>query len=371
MKVPLLDLSAQYDSIKDEVLPAVLSVVESQKFIMGEAVSRLEEAVARLCNTRFAVACASGTDALLLSLKTLDLERGAEVITSPFTFFASAGAIHNAGGTPVFVDIDLDTYNLDVDQAGAAITERTRGIVPVHLYGQMAAIERLMVLAEERGVAIVEDAAQAIGARRKIEGSWRMAGELGVTGAFSFFPAKNLGGWGDGGMIVTSEEERAERLRRLRAHGGVKMYQHNEVGTNSRLDTLHAAVLLMKLPRLANWNAARRKRADVYTQAFRGIEGIVTPKTDADNEHIFHQYTIRAERREELREYLRNKGVGCGVYYPKPLHLQACFEELGYKKGFFPSAEKAAAEVISLPMYPELDGQAQEYVIETVRSFYE
>lgn len=370
MQVPLLDLRAQYQTIKDEVLSRVLDVVESQRFILGPAVAELEAAVAGLCNARYGVGCASGTDAVLLSLKSLDLEPGHEVITTPFTFFATAGAIHNAGGTPVFVDIGPATFNLDVDQVEAAVTSRTRAIVPVHLFGQMAAMERLVPLAEEHGLAIVEDAAQAIGARRLVDGEWRMAGELGATGAFSFFPSKNLGGWGDGGMIVTQDVALAERLRRLRVHGGAKQYHHEEVGTNSRLDTLQAAVLLAKLGHLAEWNAARREQALMYDNAFVGIDGITIPPMDPATEHVYHQYTVRADRREELRQYLGDVGVGSAVYYPKPLHLQPCFEHLGYRVGQFPNAEQASEEVLSLPVYPELSAKSQVHVIETIRSFY-
>jgi len=298
LPVPLLDLRAQFDAIRDEVLPSLLSVVERQQFIMGDEVGQLEQAIAGLSGARHGIACASGTDALLLSLKALDLQPGDEVITSPFTFFATAGAIWNAGGRPVFVDIAPDTYTLDVAQVESAITPRTRAVVPVHLFGQMAPVERLMALAERHGLAVIEDAAQAIGARRRVEGAWKMAGELGTTGAFSFFPSKNLGAWGDGGLIVTQDATLAERLRRLRTHGGAKQYHHDEIGTNSRLDTLQAAVLLAKLPHLAAWSEGRRQRAARYDEALAGVDGLRTPVVDPDNEHIYHQYTIRAQRRD-------------------------------------------------------------------------
>jgi len=320
--VPLLDLKAQFEALRDDLLEALLAVIERQQFIMGEEVVRLEEAVARLSGARHAIACASGTDALLLSLKVLDLRPGDEVITSPFTFFATAGAIWNAGGKPVFVDIEPTTFNLDPAAVEAALTPRTRAIVPVHLFGQMAALERLKPLAERHGLALIEDAAQAIGARRRVNGQWRMAGELGTAGAFSFFPSKNLGAWGDGGMIVTQDDRWAERLRKLRTHGGAKQYHHEEVGTNSRLDTLQAAVLLAKLPHLPAWSAARRRHAAYYDQALGGLEGVRTPAVDPANEPIFHQYTIRAERRDALKEHLGRLGIGCAVYYPVPLHLQ-------------------------------------------------
>jgi dTDP-4-amino-4,6-dideoxygalactose transaminase len=369
--VPLLDLGAQYQGIKDEVLAAALAVIESQRFIMGESVGKLEQAVADLTHTRFGVACASGTDALLLPLKALKLSPGDEVITSPFTFFATAGAIVNAGGRPVFIDIDPATFNLDPDAVEGALSPRTRAIVPVHLYGQMAPMERLLHLAEAHGCAIVEDAAQAIGARRRIDDEWRWAGELGWTGALSFFPSKNLGGWGDGGMIVTQDPDVAQRLRLLRLHGGAKQYHHEEVGTNSRLDTLQAAVLLAKLSHLSSWNAARRDHAAAYDEAFAGLDGVTPPPVDPNNEHVYHQYTVRAARRDELKQHLAARGIGCAVYYPKPLHLQPCFADLGYGVGAFPRAERAAQEVLSLPVYPELREEQLEAVVNSIREFYE
>jgi dTDP-4-amino-4,6-dideoxygalactose transaminase len=367
--VPLLDLHAQFTALREDVMEALDAVIERQQFIMGEEVGRLEQAIAQLSHAGFGVACASGTDALLLSLKALDFHAGDEVITSPFTFFATAGAIWNAGGTPVFVDIDPETFNLDVDAVAAAVTPRTRAIVPVHLFGQMAPMEALLPLAQRHGLAIIEDAAQAIGARRRVDGEWRLAGELGTTGAFSFFPSKNLGAWGDGGMIVTQDAALAERLRRLRTHGGAKQYHHDEVGINSRLDTLQAAVLLAKLPRLAEWSAARRAHAARFNEALADVPGIQPPVTDPANEHIFHQYTVRAERRDALRQHLSGKGIGSAVYYPTPLHLQPCFSALGYRAGQLPRSECAAREVLSLPVYPELSGAQENDVIAALRSF--
>jgi dTDP-4-amino-4,6-dideoxygalactose transaminase len=370
VNIPLLDLRAQFETIRDEVLPALMDVVESQRFIMGDQVRELEEAVAATSGARFGIACASGTDALLLSFKTLELAPGDEVITTPFTFFATAGAIHNAGGTPVFVDIDPATFNLVPNKVAAAITPRTRAIVPVHLFGQLAPIEVIMALAGEHGLVVIEDAAQAIGARRKIEGVWRRAGELGTTGAFSFFPSKNLGAWGDGGMIVTQDEALAERLRRLRTHGGAKQYHHDEIGTNSRLDALQAAVLLKKLAHLEAWSAARRKNAEAYSEVLRGLDGVEPPAVDPANEHIYHQYTIRAERRDELKRHLADRGIGSAVYYPKALHLQPCFAPLGYETGSLPEAERACNEVLSLPVYPELASGQRDAVIEAITEFY-
>ena len=370
MNVPLLDLVAQYATIKDEVLPAMLRVVEAQQFIMGPAVPQLEAEIARLSQAKHGVGCASGTDALLLPLKALNLRPGDEVITTPFTFFATAGAVHNAGGTPVFVDIEPDTWNIDPAAVERAITPRTRAIIPVHLYGQMTAMERLLRIAQPRRIPIIEDACQAIGARRTIDGEWRAAGELGWVTAYSFFPSKNLGAWGDGGMIVTSDDAAAERLRRLRLHGGAKQYHHDEVGTNSRLDTLQAAVLLAKLPHLAAWSAMRREHADYYSQAFTDIPQIHPPVVDPANEHIFHQYTIRAERRDELQAHLKKEGIGHAVYYPMPLHRQPCFAHLGYKDGSMPQSERAAREVLSLPIYPELTRAQLARVIDVIRGFY-
>ncbi|HKI96520.1 MAG TPA: DegT/DnrJ/EryC1/StrS family aminotransferase [Gemmatimonadales bacterium] len=371
MGVPLLDLRAQYDTIKDEVLPALMRVVESQHFIMGSEVAELEEAVASLSQARFGIGCASGTDALLLPLKALQLEPGDEVITTPFTFFATAGAIANAGGTPVFVDIDPETFNIDPVAVEAAITPRTRAIVPVHLYGQMAPLERLLPIAEANGLAVIEDAAQAIGARRRTNGNWVMAGQVGTAGAFSFFPSKNLGAWGDGGMIVTQDAALAERLRRLRTHGGAKQYHHDEIGTNSRLDTLQAAVLLAKLPHLSAWSAARRAHAAAYTAALAQVPDVVPPVTDPANEHVFHQYTIRVPRRDELVAHLKAQGIGCAVYYPRPLHLQPCFASLGYRAGQFAETERATGEVVSLPVYPELPEAARAAVVTAIRGFYQ
>src|SRR5437016_905807 len=374
MNVPLLDLVAQYRGIKDELLPAVQAVIESQQFIMGPAVAQLEAGIARLSHARHGIGCASGTDALLLPLKVLQLRPGDEVITTAFSFFATGGTIHNTGGTPVFVDIDPETFNISPAAAEAALTSRTRALLPVHLFGQMVVLERLLPLAERRGLPVIEDAAQAIGARRRIAGEWRMAGELGWVTGYSFFPSKNLGGWGDGGMMVTSDDALADRLRKLRLHGGAKQYYHDEVGTNSRLDTLQAAVLLAKLPHLSAWSAKRREHADYYTRAFAVTPGgrgaLRPPPVDPANEHIYHQYTVRAERRDELQAHLKAQGIGSAIYYPLPLHLQPCFKHLGYQAGQFPESERASREALSLPVYPELTRAQLDCVIETIRGFY-
>lgn len=370
MNVPLLDLVAQYRGIKDEVLGAVMAVIERQGFIMGPEVAQLEAEVARLSGTRHAVGCASGTDALLLPLRALDLEPGDEVITTPFTFFATAGAIHNAGGTPVFVDIEAASFNISPGAIEAAITPRTRAVIVVHLFGQMAAMEAILPLAERHGLALIEDAAQAIGARRKIAGEWRSAGELGTVGTLSFFPSKNLGGYGDGGMMVTQDDALAERLRRLRLHGGSRQYYHDEVGFNSRLDTLQAAVLLAKLPHLAEWSAARARNAARYTEAFTGHPAVCPPQVDPLNSHIYNQYTLRVPQRDELQAHLKERGIGSSVYYPLALHLQPCFAPLGYEAGSMPVAEAATESVISLPIYPEMSREQQDAVSDAVLQFY-
>jgi dTDP-4-amino-4,6-dideoxygalactose transaminase len=370
LNVPLLDLVAQHRTIADEVVPAMLAVVERQHFIMGAEVAELETAIAALSAARHGIACASGTDALLLPLRTLRLAPGDEVIAPAFTFFATAGAVHNAGGTPVFADIDPATFNVSVAAVEAAITPRTRAIIAVDLFGQMAPMEEFAALAARRGLTLIEDAAQAIGARRRVDGTWRMAGELADVGSLSFFPSKNLGGWGDGGMMLTQDDALAARLRKLRLHGGAKQYHHDEVGFNSRLDTVQAAVLLVKLRYLAGWSAARRGVAARYGALLSGVAGVTPPAVDPANEHIFHQYTVRAERRDALAEHLRSQGIGCAVYYPMALHLQPCFAHLGYGPGSLPETERAMAEVLSLPIYPELAEAQQDRVVAAVRGFY-
>ena len=373
MSVPLLDLKAQHATIREDVVAAVLGVVDSQTFILGEAVVELERAVAALSHTAHAIGCANGTDAILLAMRALDIGRGDEVITTPFTFFATAGTIHNVGATPVFVDIEPDSFNIDPDAIGAARTSRTKAVIPVDLFGQMAAIER--VAAAVPGVPVIEDAAQSIGARRKVDGTWTMAGERATIGTLSFFPSKNLGGYGDGGMIVTQDEAIAERLRRLRVHGGAKQYYHDEVGYNSRLDALQAAVLSAKLPHLAGWSARRRENAAYYDAAFADLVqrgAMRTPFIEPGNESIFNQYTIRVAdgRRDALQGHLKAAGIGNSIYYPLPLHLQPCFAYLGYREGQCPASERAAREVLSLPVYPELTRAQLDEVVAAVHAFF-
>jgi len=368
MSVPLLDLRAQHALIKDAVLAALMPVIDDQAFILGAPVAKLEADVAALSHTKHAIGCANGTDALLLAMRALDIGRGDEVVTTPFTFFATAGTIHNVGATPVFVDIDPKTYNIRPDLAAAAVTSRTKAIIPVDLFGQIAEIEEIRRLLPS--MPIIEDAAQTIGARRKIAGEWTMAGQTATIGTFSFFPSKNLGGYGDGGMMVTQDDALATRLKRLRVHGGLTTYLHEEVGYNSRLDALQAAALVAKLPFLAAWSAKRRENAAYYDAAFADLADVTTPYIDPANESIFNQYTLRVARRDELKKHLGAKGIGHSVYYPLPLHLQPCFAYLGYAAGACPEAERAANEVVSLPIYPELTRAQLDEVVAAVRGFY-
>src|SRR5437588_286564 len=352
MPVPLLDLRAQHAEIRDEVVSALMGVVDSQLFILGPAVEKLEQQVAELSKTKYAIGCANGTDALLLALRALNIGRGDEVITTPFTFFATAGTIHNVGAKPVFVDIEPRTFNIDPAAAQAAVSSRTKAVVPVDLFGQMAAIECIQELMPS--IPVIEDAAQSIGATRTIAGTMRMAGEVATIGTFSFFPSKNLGAFGDAGMMVTQDDVLAERLRRLRVHGGLKTYYHEEVGFNSRLDALQAAVLRAKFRHLERWSQKRRSNAAYYDQAFADLAEIQTPFVDPKNVSIFNQYTIRVERRDDVQQHLNARQIGSAVYYPLSLHLQPCFAYLGCKDGAFPESERAGKEVISLPVCPEL-----------------
>lgn len=368
MTVPLLDLKAQYATIRDEVVAAMTRVVEDQAFILGPPVEQLEKAVAELSRTRFAIGCASGTDALLLALRALDIGPGDEVVTTPFTFFATAGTIHNVGARPVFADIDPDNFNISPQAAAAAVTSRTKAVMPVDLFGQMAQLDAIAAAIPD--LPMIEDAAQSIGATREIGGRTVRAGESTTIGTFSFFPSKNLGGYGDGGMIVTQDEALATRLRRLRVHGGLKTYFHDEVGYNSRLDSLQAAVLLAKLPHLEGWSAARRRNAAYYDAAFGKLPEVCRPVVDPQNVSIYNQYTLRVARRDELAAHLKSQGIGHSIYYPLPLHLQPCFAYLGYKEGAFPESERAAKEVLSLPIYPELTEAQLDTVIGAVREFY-
>ena len=368
MPVPLLDLKAQHATIRDAVVKAMMAVVDQQTFILGEPVAALEREVGLLSNTKHTVGCANGTDALLLALRALDVQRDAEVITTPFTFFATAGAVHNVGARPVFVDIDPKTFNIAPEAVAAAITAKSKAVVAVDLFGQMSSIE--LITSAAKGVPVIEDAAQTIGASRLIHGQKVMAGEAATIGTFSFFPSKNLGGYGDGGMLVTQDDHLFDLLMKLRTHGSRKTYYHEIVGYNSRLDTLQAAVLLAKLPHLEAWSAGRRKNAAFYDSALKDIGEIATPYVDPLNTSIYNQYTIRVEKREALQAHLKTLGIGNNVYYPLPLHLQQCFAYLGYREGQFPESERAAKEVLSLPVYPELTNGQLDEVVSAVRSFF-
>jgi dTDP-4-amino-4,6-dideoxygalactose transaminase len=368
MKVPLIDLSGQHRFLRPQLVAALEGVLDSQQFVLGSEVAALETEIASYCTTKFAVGCASGSDALLLALMALDLAPGDEVITSPFTFFATGAAITRLGAVPKFVDIDPRTYNIDPKQVAAAITPRTRAILPVHLYGQCADMDPLLEIGKRNGIPLVEDAAQAIGA----EDNGRRAGSMGEIGCFSFYPTKNLGGAGDGGMLVTHDASLDKRLKKLRVHGGATEYLHDEVGINSRLDALQAAVLRVKLKYLDNWSAARRQKADRYTELLNeaGIaDRFVPPFIRPGVRHIFHQYVIRTPGNETVIKYLAQHEIGSKVYYPVALHQQQCFEYLGYREGQFPEAERAASETLALPCFPELTEEQQEYVVGTLARF--
>ncbi|TWT42979.1 UDP-2-acetamido-2-deoxy-3-oxo-D-glucuronate aminotransferase [Thalassoglobus neptunius] len=367
--VPLIDLVAQYGTIRDEVQTAVQRVFENQSFVLGQEVSTFEEEMAAYCDARHAIGCASGSDALLLALSALDIGPGDEVITSPYSFFATAGSIARTGATPVFVDIDPQTYNLDPFQIEMAISRRTKAIMPVHLFGQCAEMEPIWRIAIGHGLSVVEDAAQAIGSSYH----GRRAGVLGSIGCFSFFPTKNLGGAGDGGLMTTDDKDLATKLKRIRVHGDLGGYQHVEVGINSRLDALQAAVLSVKLKHLDSWSDARRGNAARYRELFAEMEldqQIEAPAEPTNGHHVYNQFTIRvaSEIRDEVIKRMRERQVGCAIYYPKPLHLQECFKSLGYLPGDFPEAERAAAETIALPIFAELGADRQRIVVETLRA---
>jgi dTDP-4-amino-4,6-dideoxygalactose transaminase len=370
-KVPLLDLQAQYETIRDEVRAAVDRVFDSQQFVLGAEVQALEEEIARYSQTKFAIGCASGSDAVLLALMSCGVGAGDEVITSPFSFFATASTITRLGARPVFVDIDERTFNLNPSLVDAAFTERTKAIVPVHLYGQCAEMDPLIELSQQRNIPVIEDAAQAIGA----EDRSRRAGSMGTIGCFSFYPSKNLGGAGDGGMLVTNDPDHGRRLHMLRVHGEETKYHHKLVGINSRLDALQAAVLRVKLPHLDEWTTGRQRKAQQYELMFgdAGLgDQVELPFVRTTARHIFHQFVVRVRggKRDALREHLRECGVGTDVYYPVPLHLQECFAYLGYREGDSPIAELAAKETLALPVYPELTDEQQDYVVNAIAEFF-
>jgi dTDP-4-amino-4,6-dideoxygalactose transaminase len=364
MQVPLLDLKTQYASIKYEILAAVSEVLETQICIGGPKVAELEEKIAAASNCKYAVGVSSGTDAILSSLMSLGIGDGDEVITTPFTFFATVGCIARIGAKPVFADIDPETYNIDPNLVELAVTKRTRAIVPVHLFGQMADMDPIMEIAKKYNLAVIEDAAQSITSTYK----GRKAGSFGDVGCFSFFPSKNLGGAGDGGMIVSNNEQLYGRLKAMRNHGSNPKYYHRFIGGNFRLDAIQAAVLLVKLSHLDDWSKARRRNAAFYNEKFADTI-VQTPYINPDCASIYNQYVIRIPNRDEVVALLRKDNIGCEIYYPRPMHLQECFRNLGYEQGDFPEAEKASKEVLALPIYPELTRDMLNYVAEKVLSF--
>jgi dTDP-4-amino-4,6-dideoxygalactose transaminase len=373
MNVPLLDLKAQYQAIKADVDAAVAEVLESQHFILGPKVDECEKAIARYCGCSRGIGVSSGSDALLACLMAENIGPGDEVMTTPYTFFATVGAIARVGATPVFVDIDPKTYNIDPSQLASKVTVRTRAIIPVHLYGQMAEMDAVMSLADAHDLIVIEDAAQAIGAEYK----GRRAGSIGHYGCVSFFPSKNLGAAGDGGMIVTNDAERAERLACLRSHGSKPKYHHKIIGGNFRLDAIQAAIVSAKLPHLDAWTTARQRNAKNYEHLFeaagltKSANGSVLVRLPpvATDRHIFNQFVIRVSRRDELKAALQARGIGTEVYYPVPMHLQECFAYLGHRPGAFPESEAAARETLALPIHPELTEAQARYVVECVGDF--
>jgi dTDP-4-amino-4,6-dideoxygalactose transaminase len=363
-----LNLKSQYESIKNEIEQAIKNVFEKGTFIGGQEVSLLEKEIAEFCGVKNAISVNSGTDALFLSLKALGIKEGDEVITTPFTFIATAEVIANCGAKPVFVDIDSKTFNIDSKKIEEKITKNTKAIIPVHLYGQMSDIVEISKIAKKHNIFVVEDAAQAIGSETK----GVKPGKIGDLACLSFFPSKNLGAYGDGGMIITNNDELALKLRTIKNHGSspTEKYRNLVVGVNSRLDSIQAAVLRVKLNYLTLWNKKRRELADYYSLKLSEIKEIKTPPVDENSVHVFNQYTLRAEKRSELVAYMKEKNVPSMIYYPLPLHLQPCFEYLGYKKGDFLEAEKTTDEVLSLPLYPELKREDQNLIIETINNFY-
>jgi len=365
LEVKLLDLVPQYREIEDELLESVRGVFDTQQFILGDTVKSFEKQFEDYYEVEHAVGTASGSDAILISLMALGIGEGDEVITTPYTFFSTVSSIVRTGALPVFVDIDPATFNMDPSLLEKAVTKRTRAIIAVHLFGQSVDMDPVMKLAGKNGISVVEDVCQSVGALYR----GVRCGKIGDTGCFSFFPSKNLGGAGDGGMIVTSADGLAEKIRALRVHGEVERYRHRYIGINSRLDALQAAVLSVKLNHLDHWNRARRENAARYTAAFEKMNGITPPVILEGNESTFNQYVVRAERRDQLRRHLADNGIGSAIYYPVPLHLQECFRYLGWEKGTLPESELAAEQTLALPVYPELPRDKQEYVIEKVGEF--
>ena len=376
MKVPFFDLRAQFYSIDGEIKSALDEVFKTQQFILGPKVEALEQTIANYCQTRYAVGVASGSDALFLSLMALGIGTGDEVLLPPFTFFATAGAVSRTGATPVFVDINKETHNIDPSKIEEKITSRTKAVIPVHLFGQCADMDPLLKIARKNDLFVIEDAAQALGAEYKPQHNTngKRAGQMGNLGCFSFYPTKNLGAFGDAGMVVTDNPHSAERIRLLRAHGSQPKYFHKWIGINSRLDAIQAAILLVKFKYLEKWTTERQKKAGRYLSLFQdllpSIPDFRLPKVQYENRHIFHQYVIRVPERDQLRQFLVECGIGTDIYYPLPLHLQECYSFLRYQRGDFPVSEKASEEALALPIYPELAEDQQVYVVERIKAFY-
>lgn len=372
--IPSFDLTRNYARVKEEIKVALDRVLETQNFILGSEVEAFEKEMASYLEIDSAIACASGTDALLLAMMSLDLKEDDEVITTPFTFFATASCIARAGAKPVFADVDPYTYNLSPESVLERITEKTKAVLPVHLFGQMCDLKPLADVLLSKNIALIEDCAQAIGSHRIMDGRIHRAGTVGDVGCFSFFPTKNLGCYGDGGLMsVPKDGARAERLKRLRVHGAGTTYYHDEIGINSRLDAMQAAILRVRLRHLEEWNEKRRIVAERYMLLFGEAELLehITPPLEAQgNRHIYHQYVIRAKDRDALKNYLEEQGIVTRVYYPLPLHLQHCFEYLGYHEGDFPVSEMLSREVLALPMFPELLPEEQERVVAAIAAFY-
>jgi dTDP-4-amino-4,6-dideoxygalactose transaminase len=375
-KVPFFDLANQFKSIEDEIRSALDEVFQNQQFIMGPKVQALEEAIAGYCGTRYAVGVASGSDALLLSLMALGIGTGDEVLLPPFTFFATAGSVSRLGAIPVFVDIDRETYNIDPSRIEEKITTRTKAVIPVHLFGQCADMNPLLEITKEKKLFIIEDAAQALGAeyKPKAGSEGRRAGQIGDLGCFSFYPTKNLGAFGDAGMVVTDNPVLAEKVRLLRTHGSQPKYFHKWIGINSRLDTVQAAILLVKFKYLEKWTGERQKKAERYQLLLQDllprVKGLRLPTIQYQNRHIFHQYVIRIPERDRLRQFLTVEGIGTDIYYPLSLHLQECYSFLKYRRGDLPHSEKASEEVLALPIYPELTEDQQMMVVDRIKAFY-
>jgi len=365
MKVPLLDLKPQYAQIKDRLFPSIMEVIESQAFILGPKVEKMEAELASYIGVKHSIGVSSGTDAILISLMALGIGPGDEVITTPYTFFATAGCVARVGAKAVFVDIDSETFNIDPAKLEAAITPKTMAILPVHLFGQCAEMNPILKIAEKHRLAVIEDACQAIGSKY----GERQAGSMGTVGCFSFFPSKNLGCFGDGGLITTNDDDLARKIKSLRVHGSEKQYFHSRVGINGRLDALQAAVISAKLPFLDSWTEGRRKNATQYDKFFASNSAVSVPVRRENCFHIFNQYVITVEKRDELKKYLTEKEIGCAIYYPIPLHLQECFRHWGYKPGDFPVSEKAAQTTLALPIYSELPLESLAFVAETVNEF--